>query len=339
MLRPNRLQHYLSAMRGRGVDAFRVLAGTGLTPQDVDDPDALIGEDQCLTVVSNMLRLTGDPSIGFEMGRHARLADCGLAAQALASARTLRAAIEYSLEHDGLLGRVIPMQLRENTDRTWTIVFDEERRDSDLFKFCVEEWLVIGMKDGGAISGRPMQFEEVRLSYPAPSHAHVYGQTFGCPVHFDAAQTSITVKTPALDTLLPHNDARLNEIAVRQCSRHERRAAVPETTAARLRRTLKRHRASEFPSVEAVAREMGLSTRTLRRRLSSEGTSFRDVLGGLRLTLAEGYLEEGELTSKEIAWLLGFADTNAFRRAFKAWSGRTIGEYRSLLHGVDALPD
>jgi AraC-like DNA-binding protein len=75
--------------------------------------------------------------------------------------------------------------------------------------------------------------------------------------------------------------------------------------------------------IDKIASELGVSRRTLARRLASEGLSFRTLLDRLRFDLAKRYLRERDLPISEIAWLLGYRETSAFNHAFKRWTGRT----------------
>ena len=79
-----------------------------------------------------------------------------------------------------------------------------------------------------------------------------------------------------------------------------------------------------------VARRLAVSTRTLQRRLSEEGTSFQQELNGLRADLARHYLTNSRYSSAEISFLLGYSDPNSFIRAFHAWTGQTPESARSF---------
>ncbi|MNG06523.1 DNA-binding transcriptional regulator GadX [compost metagenome] len=82
-----------------------------------------------------------------------------------------------------------------------------------------------------------------------------------------------------------------------------------------------------MPSITESARTLGMSVRTLRRQLLREGTSYQALLDGFRRDLAMEYLNSGHMTPKEVGYLLGFQSASNFRRAFRAWTGQTIGEY------------
>lgn len=95
------------------------------------------------------------------------------------------------------------------------------------------------------------------------------------------------------------------------------------TTADRVRAALREALPAGDPSIAAVTNSLAISARTLQRQLRSEGTSFQTVLAETRENLARHYLNQGDLRATEIAYLLGYTDTNSFYRAFKAWTGTT----------------
>jgi AraC-like DNA-binding protein len=82
-------------------------------------------------------------------------------------------------------------------------------------------------------------------------------------------------------------------------------------------------------TMNAVARELAVSTRTLQRRLRDESTSFQAVLSETREALARHYLSSAGLTAAEIAFLLGYEDANSFYRAFHSWTGQTPERVRA----------
>jgi AraC-like DNA-binding protein len=82
------------------------------------------------------------------------------------------------------------------------------------------------------------------------------------------------------------------------------------------------------PSLEAIARQMHLSGRTLQRKLQAEGSSFADVLDRTRRSTADVYLRRRELALTEVAYLLGFSEQSAFTRAFQRWYGMPPSRYR-----------
>ena len=93
---------------------------------------------------------------------------------------------------------------------------------------------------------------------------------------------------------------------------------------------IKRRIASGKPDIADVAREMGMSERTLQQRITEQGTSYRGLLDDARREPSRHLLSDGQNGIEEIAFLLGFQDTSSFYRAFRAWEGLTPAEWRDL---------
>jgi AraC-like DNA-binding protein len=82
-----------------------------------------------------------------------------------------------------------------------------------------------------------------------------------------------------------------------------------------------------------VAKELGMSERTLQRRITEEGTTFRELLNQTRHELVREYLRDESVEITEAAFLVGYEDPNSFYRAFRAWEGKTPAEWRALNRG------
>lgn len=101
----------------------------------------------------------------------------------------------------------------------------------------------------------------------------------------------------------------------------------------RVRDLLLRRSGRELPSLAQVAKELNLSARSIARHLQHAGVRYRDLLVELRLEQVLHLMESRHLTAKEVSYELGFRDVNAFRRAFKKWTGKTFSEYWSSSRG------
>ena len=99
--------------------------------------------------------------------------------------------------------------------------------------------------------------------------------------------------------------------------------------------TLRRSLAGKRPTLQDVARELGLGARTLQRRLTDAGITFQQLVEETRRDLAHHYLKQSNVELNEIAFLLGFEDANSFFRAFQAWEGTSPSEWRTR-HGAAA---
>lgn len=104
--------------------------------------------------------------------------------------------------------------------------------------------------------------------------------------------------------------------------------SVDESTAARVRSALTELLPGGASGIEAVAEALGMGRRTLQRKLSEEGTTYQKQLNSTREVLALHYVGHTDMTTNDIAYLLGYAEINSFLRAFKIWTGRSVSACR-----------
>lgn len=128
---------------------------------------------------------------------------------------------------------------------------------------------------------------------------------------FDAARPFLTADERMWEFFQPELRRRLSELDERAWMADRVRAALLELLPA------------GQATMRSVARHLAVSTRTLQLRLRHEGTTFQALLNGTRESLARRYLVESTMPATEIAFLLGYSDTNSFYRAFHAWTGQT----------------
>lgn len=104
---------------------------------------------------------------------------------------------------------------------------------------------------------------------------------------------------------------------------------IDESTAARVRSALTELLPGGAYSIEDVAEKIGMSKRTLQRKLSEENTTFQKQLNSVREMLAKHYIRNTDMTTNDIAFLLGYQEINSFIRAFSLWTGKSISEFRN----------
>ena len=168
---------------------------------------------------------------------------------------------------------------------------------------------------------------EVTMPEP-PADARAYREYLGVTIRQGAEQT---VVFSARDAELPFVTANAGLWAFFEPQLRKRLAELEAgaTMVARVRGALLELLPSGKPTMDAVARELAVSTRTLQRRLSDEGTTFQTVLGETRESLAKQYLAHSALSTGEIAFLLGYEEPNSFYRAFRSWTGETPDRVRA----------
>lgn len=176
------------------------------------------------------------------------------------------------------------------------------------------------------VAGGAVQPRAVRFRHAAPSDASPHRAYFASPVAFEAAEDALVFDDATLgipcrlgdDGLSAFLLAQLDALAARQGS-----AFAP-----RVRRSITALLCDGPPSRDSVARRLGMSERTLHRRLRAEGVSYRELLEQARHETAAALLTVPRHSLAEVAFLTGFSDQSAFTRAFKRWSGMTPAAFR-----------
>jgi len=152
----------------------------------------------------------------------------------------------------------------------------------------------------------------------------------GTKVEFGADKDEFALSIDARALPLIHSDPYLNELLLKYC---EAALAGRRGDMSQFRTRVENAISSLLPHgrvlVEDVARSLGMSERTLARKLSDEGLNFTEILQQLRRDLSVRYLNERKLHVSKIAWLLGFHEVSAFTHAFKRWTGKTPSQMRT----------
>lgn len=151
---------------------------------------------------------------------------------------------------------------------------------------------------------------------------------FECPVRLGAKRNLLVLRPSDLDLpFVSHNPALL-DILTPALSEALHDIESEQSVTGQVKEVLKRNLASGRPDVSAVANDLGLSLRTLQRRITESGASFRELLIEARQELVHELLADTSVDLNEVAFLLGYQDTNSFFRAFRDWEGVTPSQWR-----------
>jgi AraC-like DNA-binding protein len=150
---------------------------------------------------------------------------------------------------------------------------------------------------------------------------------FGCPVNFGQPKTSIVLKRDLLGLPSKPVDERLLRILKGHCQEALGRRGEAVSLKDELAYLVASHLHAGPPNIRLVARELGLSERTMARRLAGQGTSFGRIVDKVRLHLAMRYLDEPNIRASQVAYLLGYSEPSAFNHAFRRWTGVSPSEY------------
>ena len=174
---------------------------------------------------------------------------------------------------------------------------------------------------------RRLNPKRIELTRPADPE-NGFEEYFGCPVKYRASRDALVLHAANLD--LPfdtHNDELLRILSPQFDSQLKERR-TKQSVLGHVKWVLKRLLAGSRPDLVMVAKELGMSDRTLQRRITAEGTTFRQLLNETRKELVRQYLGNASVEINEAAFLVGYEDPNSFYRAFRSWEGKTPAQWR-----------
>jgi AraC-like DNA-binding protein len=304
----------------RGVPEEVTLRGTGLRPEQLDDPSGEVSAAQELQIIENLLDALDDPpGLGLEAGVRYHLTTYGIWGFALISSPTMRSAIATGLRYLDLTFAFCRIRAEVSGDDL-RLVLDTPDIPARLRRFVVERDCAAIQTIQRELFAGPIPIRQIGFAFAAPTGVERYVDVFGIEPVFDADETVALVDPALLDRPLPQADAHATALAQAQCeellTRRQARAGVAGQV-----RNLLLSRPADPPGSTEVAAVLHLSDRTLRHHLAHEGTSFRQLLDEVRERLAEELLVTGGLPVAEVARRLGYVEVSSFSQAFRRWKG------------------
>ena len=184
---------------------------------------------------------------------------------------------------------------------------------------------------------KPVKPRRLELSR-RPANEAMLRKHFRCPVQFDAPHDVLVFDQAALALPMVHRNAQLHAMLVPGLERAISQDDRARTLTDDVRRALSETIVGGRPVIGEVARSLGMSPRTMQRRLGALGTTYQGVLDEVRRHSARRLLVDTGLGIGEVAFLLGFEEVNSFTRAFQAWEGTTPARWR-ISHSTAARVD
>ncbi|HTM36527.1 MAG TPA: AraC family transcriptional regulator ligand-binding domain-containing protein [Terriglobales bacterium] len=270
--------------------------------------------------------MSSDPGIGLILGAETRMARSHPAAIAVMCSRTFGDALLRLGRYKQL---TCPEEIRVQRKAQETSVeffyVEAQEAQPDVLVDMVLSWILsVGRQ------GTDGQITPLRVEFARPvKHRELLESHFGCHVRFNADRNALLFRSTDLDRpFVTHNEELVTVLGTQLESELKARNTgmnVGEHVKEALRRSL----AGKRPTLQGVARELGLSERTLQRRFTEAGITFQQLVEDTRRELAQHYLKQSAIELNEAAFLLGFENANSFFRAFHVWEGTSPGEWRT----------
>jgi AraC-like DNA-binding protein len=319
------VQGMLSGVHARGQARTPFLLEAGIAPELLNQISARVTADQYIALFRLLMVRLDDECLGF-LSRPLKRGSLALMTRSAITAETLEVAMRriantFRLLQDDVLlepvrdGALAGMALRFAQP---SAVYPNFLHELLLRLF----WRLFAWLIGGKLPAARFDF-----AFAAPPYSASYGKVFPAELRFDVPQSAFWFDARRL-----REPVRRNEAAVRaSLDQAQAEIIVPrrahDLLSARVRSHLQ-HTLPAWPDLVATAEALHMSTSTLQRRLASEGTSFQSLKDELRRDTAIVRLNTSATSLATLAFELGFADSAAFQRAFKGWTGSAPGAYR-----------
>jgi len=268
-----------------------------------------------------------DPCFGFHHGAGLDPLDAGAIGYLAANSPTLDDALANYARYLSISTEGVALTLEREED---AIRLGFEIRDSTVGRH--EQWyefaLAAAVNICRFVVGRRIVPKAVTMRHQRQHHRAEFRNYFGLPVTFGAARYTVVLRQSDLSLPCRSADARLFRIVKTHCDELLKQSRQAEGLGEKIALLIGSLLPTGTATAANVASTLGMSERTLSRRLADEGTTFRRVIEEQRRQMALRYLEDARFRPAQIAYLLGYAQPSAFTHAFRRWSGQSPSDYR-----------
>lgn len=320
---------YAEAKRA-GVTVAPLLDRAGFSRRQIEDSSVRLSVADQVTFLNLVADATRDDLLGFHLAKRCELRATGLFYYVLASSATLTDVFQRATRFSSMVNEGAAQRFIDGRSIGVAVNYTGVSRHQDRHQ--VEFWFASMMRLLRELTGVRLAAQRVRVSHTRTRGAREISAYFGCAVEFGAGADEMLFARKVGSLPIVNADPYLNRLLVGLCEE-----AVAKRSPARgtIRAQVENAIATLLPHGNArantVAKGLGLSQRTLARRLTQERTTFSDLLNGMRRDLANRYLADETLSISQIAWLLGYHDIGAFSHAFKRWTGSAPREAAARL--------
>lgn len=316
-----------SGLKAVGLDPAMVLRKSGLPLNLWSSGKSMVTTEQWFDLWNAVSELSSDPMIGQKIARQTPPEHFHPARIAAQHARNFRDAL-HRIARYKLVCCCEQMRTTESKGECrleFEWILTQERTPLALIDSAFVSLVEMG-RQGTKSQLRPLRVEMKRK----PDHQEQHESYYGCQVKFNARRDVMVFRLIDLDLPFATYNAELLDMLSPGVDQALAAQEQKDSTAAgQIRWVLRRHLGGRQPDISDVAKELGMSSRTLQRRIASEGTNFRKILNEERCELAKFYLPQPALELNEVAYLLGYENPNSFIRAFRDWEGTTPGQWKS----------
>jgi AraC-like DNA-binding protein len=316
-------------VRKAGIKLGPLSSRVGLTIDQIDDPEQRISVRNQIAFLEAAAGALNDDLLGLNLAEEFDCRDLGLLYYVMASSDTLGDALKRASRYSRITNEAIVLDYREAPEPTLRLTYSGISRHADRqqIEFCT----VAMVRISRVLTGRQLFPQHVSMIHVRSNGSSKFARFLGKDVEFGGNADEIGFPAGSAEWALVDVDPRLNKILLKTCeeslnARNSKRGSFR----VRVENTIVPLLPHGQAHANVVAKKLGISERTLARRLAEEDASFSEALQQLKESLAIRYLEDDGMPISRIAWLLGFEEVSSFSHACRRWTGKSPRELRRL---------
>lgn len=308
-----------------GVTADELFEGLPLDVKRLEEPLQRVPIPVLDKLAQRARALTNEPALGVHLGMQMRASAHGYLGFAAMTASTIREALEIAMRFAPTRTSAIALRLHVDADVCALVI--EERVPLGAAQELIILALIVGIEQiGSALTGKKLD-GSADVTFSKPANFERFEHLGGHRIRFEQPENQLVFAAASLEHPIVFADPVARRLAQEQCERELEALGYRENLASRVRALVPNPEGGFF-SLEEVAAQLGVSPRTLKRRLAEQGTGFSELLEEQQRERALMLLRSPELSLEEVAERVGYSDVANFTRAFRRWTGSTPGAYR-----------
>jgi AraC-like DNA-binding protein len=325
------LQLLVELLSERGISLDHLFAGQEMAAHVLNQPETRMSAQQWTRFVIRGLELSGDAALGYEYGMRMRPTAHGVVGYATMTCTTLRQAIEISVRYARIRQAHFTMRIEESDG--YCLLLIQEKFSIPVLRLFFFENILLGLVKAMAVllgrNAHGIDGLEILVDWPEPTYHRDWASRL--PVmHFSQSINAIRISTESMNLRPVLADPHASQQAIALCER-ELALAIDLDAAemtAKIRSALTPRKSGGYMQLEELALYIGISSRSIKRKLNAEGTSFRLMLEEARRRDAHQMLVHSNRSIQDISHQLGYLNPANFSRAFASWTGESPTHYR-----------
>jgi AraC-like DNA-binding protein len=304
----------------------QIFAVSHLKKEQLENPDNRIPVEKYIKLGRMAPELTNLPEIGLILGQRAAFESIGIVFQVAINCKTVRESLIHVAKYSNLGNEASKAE------------FEEGNEFAEWSEHCINSrYLCIPLIEFEScqklricksVLGEDFRPVQMKFQHAPPDYVDEYYEIFRAPLMFEQEKSAIVFRKEYLDMPNPNPQPYVKELLSRHADTLEEEIEKNNLFQDKVRKIVLRHLEFGSVSLELIAKELNVSSRTIYRKLKNENTFYKQLLSEVRKELAHDYLKEGSFSINDISSKLGFSESSAFNRAFKRWFATNPSQYR-----------